>query len=1082
YFFPLSGSYVDGRLSALLEKDWSRSADVTGACLYFSRGVVTIRDVAIYPDQGTGDPFHIQGVTIEFSPLSVLFSKPDKWRDIHLDFPGEIPFLLRDSRIIPGDDFKHMVPFIKNALSGASGQREGGISKIHINLDAVSLALPFPSESSASPPPLMKLENLSLVFSFHQGLLGVVASEGTIRSELQGDFRGLLTFHPDGAPDHLMLYFSHVMLSDKSVPFTGFLFDAVHIKIKEKMESMSDCLSLLHDISIDSLSLNAPGVNRIFHENQIQFAGITEFQGSNKFLNLDESRLLIDNSEMILEGGITLSGDYPFSLEMEQFPISPQTINIFRNLLFSTQWDMAFQPNSLALYLEAYGDLKHPKDARLLGSLKFTDVALRHKGYPFPITRLNGLVTLDRSNIVVSGVTGRFGGGDISLEAHISSSDNFSPPENISMTWTANLLIQDILMSLKEHLPIPGGTLTGNILSTGTLEMDLIHTDDFTSLSLKNLGGFVEIQNADLHLDMIPFDIRGVQGRMNVLRNSIESAGLSGTVPDGNIRLQGKIDGESFFWDKPVLSAVFYYGGNLEPLVQSAPAYLKDILESLKAKGSVDIKTRIVLPFLEISRSSYSGSASFSNCSFTPAHPSLQGEFDNINGDIRFVDNAIFGDRVSGQFARMPFNLQGAFVKDHLRFDLDSLIDLAALRTAVPPLSDDFRGTGTVELNCSASIPPSLMKSLLSNAALPEKPELKISGKIRLLDAAFAYRDMPADLHRLYGLIEFSEKGFKYSDVKGWCGESPDCTIDGEINLGQRPLLVRFQVHAPELFFTEWTGPWKSSTPSASDYSAISDLTSTSPTLEVDGALLADKIHFERLEGDSFHAHFIYNYFPSAPNKFSFDDVTVNAYGGKARASGNMLFPSDTFYYGVQGETENIDINPMLTALRGEQDSFTGFLTGTATLAGESGKSESIRSKIKFDVQQSRFISNVILLGLGEALHSSLLDDITFSRIQGEVSIIDNVARFEDISFTSFLVNLNASGTVDLHENVDVLCYIVFERKNIFSLPVFKQIAGILEHMGKAILKFRITGTLNDPKVDAIPLSSDELKKLLPWF
>lgn len=1082
YFFPVSGKYLDGKLSGLLEKDWGRRVDVVGACVYFSKGLITIREITIYPDRKTGDPFSMEEITLDFSPVSILLSKPNKWQNIHLSFPMEIPFLIRDSRIVPGDEFSHIIPLLKDIMTGSADEKEGGISKVHINFDAVSLAHSSSSYGKTALRPLLKIEELSLVFSFHEGLLGVVASEGIMRSELEGDFRGLLTFHPDGTPDRLMLFFSHIFLSEKTVPVPGFLLDAVNLTITENIESMDKWLTLFHKISIDSVSMNIPGVKKTFQDNRILFTGATEFQESIKFLKVSESKLSIDDSELILEGGITLSNSYPFSFEMGQTPISPRTMNLLRGLLLPPQWDMTFQPQSLELHLEAYGDLSYLKDTRILGSLRFEEVALRHHDFPLPITGLKGLVTLDHSDINLSGVTGRYGDGDISLEAHILGSGDFSPPERISLSFTANLLIRDILMTLKDRIPLPEGNLKGDLISTGTLELDVIHSDEFTSFSLKSFGGFVEIRDGNLHLDAIPFDTREIRGRLNIQRDTIEIIGLSGSVLEGNIQLKGKVEGDSFFWDNPLLTSVVEYTGDLVPLIQAAPDSVGNILRNLDAKGELGLKTRITLPILEPSRGSISGSVRLNKGSFIPNHPLIQGSFQNMSADVRFVDSAIFVDKVAGEFAGIPFEIQGNFVKDHLQFDIESRIDLTALRKAIPPLAEDFRTSGTVELNCSASFPSHLLKSLFTNAPIPDKPGLKLSGTVQARDASFAYHDMPADLTHINGLIRFSEKGVQFNQVKSWCGESPDCTLDGEVVFQQLPRLLRFQVQAPELYFAEWTGSWQSKNPSASLFTTIQDLTSSSPTLEIDGSILADKIHFNRLEGDEFQAHFIYNYFPFGPNKFSFDNVRVNVYEGKARASGNMLFPTGTFYYGVEGETENMDLNPMLSALRGKEEKFTGFLTSSVTLAGESGKPDSIRSKIKFDVKQSRFISNVILLGLGKALHSSLLDDITFSRIRGTVEIMDGVTMFQDVTFTSALVNLKASGTVDLHENVDIICYLVFERKNIFTLPVFKQLAGILEYMGKAILKFRITGTLQNPQVKTIPLSADEFKKFLSWF
>ena len=1066
----------------LASRSLGAEVKIRGACLYLSRGHLEIREVILPPPDESGIPLIFQDVSIDFSLYGFLFSPPDSWCEVQLTCPTEILLLFRENRVVIPPGYKYLAPLLEGI--SAKKPETGSCPKVKalVNVKNVLVAYESSIEEGLFVRPILKSKGLSLELSFQEGRLALITAKGMVGSELEGELSGLVCFDADGSPNQLSLFLSHILLSKNTFPGSRFRLDVKNFRINEKIETARPLVSFRHEMSMDSFSLNVPGVAKPFIENQIRVIAQGEMDGKTKQLKIHTAKISLSDSEILLKGEMDLAREYQFTASLEQCPISRRTFEILKQIILPQGWDVTLQEQSLTFTLQATGDLFHPKDIQFNATLRFADLALRHQDFPLPLTGVTGEIALDRNSLDLKNVRAKMGDGILSLEGRLEGIQDFSSPQRVSLSWKADVSLQDLMMMLKNTIPPGNLALAGRLSTQGSLETNLVTRDNLTTISLNRFDCLVTVSDAMLRHPFLPEEIRNISGRFQIEPDAIKFQELKGSLTEGTVSLQGGVIGEKYFWKQPIVSVEVVYSGGFSPLIQMAPDPLRDSLRKTRLKGEMFTTTYLSFPLNAPDRISYYGDVSFSSVSFQPLHPSINGFVKDLQGAIRFEKENLLLKELSGNFAGMDFLLDGRLGPDNLQMNVASQIVLEKLRTAIPSLANDFRATGTVELRSEVFLSSEHLAQSLLHLELPGNMKYGFSGSLKSEDAAFAYRDMPADLSHIKAQIFFNESGLWFRDAHLWCGTSPDCTGEGQILFASKPLVVRFKVHSPMLYFKEWTGPWENTNPSQSRHVTMQDLTSISPSTEVEGTVLADKIQYKLLEGENFEGHFVYNYFPSGPNKFSFDDVKALAYGGKARASGNLLFPTGNFYYGVEGEAEMMDIKGVLSALRGRSQNLGGFITASMTLAGESRKPDTISSKVTFDLQQSRFIGNMIFVGLGRALKSALFDDITFTRVQGNLDIKNGVANFKDLKFTSPLVNLNASGAVDFHENLDVIFFLMFDKKNILGLPLLRQLAQILEYMGKAILKFHITGALEDPKVNAIALSTDEIKKFFMGY
>jgi len=1074
YFFPVSGNWLDRRLTRAFQTHFGRNVRVRGARLFLSKGILTISNVTLPPPGEEGKTLYFNDVRIFFVTGKILSSDPRMWREVRLTCLTEIPFVWRENRLHLGSEFKHL----DTLFSGDSVPQSPSLPLIRVKMRSVSLCCPFP-EYGMDHCPIIRLEPLSVVLMSPGGRLQSIVAEGTIRSDLDGDFSGRVYLDREGSLRELDLFCSHILLSDRKIPVKNFLLDVRNLRIADEFDGKDGIAGFRHTLSTKALSLQIPGLNRIIREDSVLLEAKGVLDPGQSLVRLDFADLALSDTRCTLEGQLSWRNRMPFSATLIQRPISPRMVDHLEQFIKPMGWDISLQPGSLHLNLQTRGNLRDPGSIEYQGRLHFSDVALRHRDYPLPMTNIDGELSIDTGSVILNHATGDFGDGKITLRGEMEGPPG--NPRKILFFWNAQLTVGDILMTLRDKLSIGDWDLSGRIKAEGGAGIRIQSSEKGENAVLERFHNFVTLQDGLLRHPILPEAIEAISGRFDIRPDRVEIESLEGTCSRAGFRVEGLLDGRERFWQEPRLHAGITYTGDMEPLIDISPDSLKIPLTERELEGQTTATVRIHFPLLDPGRISWTAEASFLDVSLNPGHPMIDDRVRDLEGTIRINASDVFLNDLAGRFAGFDFTINGKMGRDTLHLKLGGDLDMAKTREAIPLLERDFRASGTLEVSSEILLAsPNIYQ--IRDFQIPEDLTLSYTGTLLARDASFAYRDMPADLTHINGILTFNNRGLNFEDVRLWCGKSVGGVADGEILFSRDCPIIRFEVTVPELFFDEWTGSWSSPIPSGLEsfpVTTLEDRDFTSPTIEVDGSFYTDLIRFERMKGENFQGHFIYNFFPRAPNRFTFREFRGDAYGGRARASGRFRFPSSRyFHYEVEGETEGVALQPVLTALRGRKEDFNGLLNTTLTLDGIAGKPETIQAYSTVEVLESRFIGYMILVGLGRALHSALFNDISFTRIQGDVMAREGAVHFQDMKFFSPLVNINASGSVDYGENVDIYCYLVSRRTAFFRLPVIKQLTRALEFLGRMMIKFHITGTLREPEVNAVPLSSDEISRL----
>jgi hypothetical protein len=174
-----------------------------------------------------------------------------------------------------------------------------------------------------------------------------------------------------------------------------------------------------------------------------------------------------------------------------------------------------------------------------------------------------------------------------------------------------------------------------------------------------------------------------------------------------------------------------------------------------------------------------------------------------------------------------------------------------------------------------------------------------------------------------------------------------------------------------------------------------------------------------------------------------------------------------------------MNLEQILIDRTGKKASTKGYISGKATLHSEFGDKKFISGDGEFTIQDSRFISNIVFVTLGELLGTNIFNNIAFTTVNGHFHMRNQKITLEKLVFQNPMIEMKATGTIMTDGTVDAYLYIVFFRSTLGRIPIVRDLATIVGKVGSGFIKFKLTGTLSDPKIVPIPLSIDEINRLL---
>ncbi len=706
----------------------------------------------------------------------------------------------------------------------------------------------------------------------------------------------------------------------------------------------------------------------------------------------------------------------------------------------------------------------------LSGVLNLADVTVTHPALPVPVQHVQGKLEFQNACLGFTDIRGKISQGDVTIAGQLIGKQVFWQPDVLELNWQASFRVEDILaaVSAQQFDPLKQTEATGEINGYGTLRKLFPSSPIPPSASIK-ASGVVELADVAVSHPLLPAPIQKIHGRMNVENNRIQFSNLEGSMGECTLLSSGSVVGKDLFWLDPQLDAHVVMTTTASTLLTMMKQFVPGQQVQATVSGKAIVDARIKAPLYTLNRFSIHAKAEFKECYVELDKPIVRAWLKTLEGAVEVRDGTAMLTYISGQVGDVPFNLSGWVKPEAARLVLSSETELDNVKSLLPAVFDKFRVGGSAVLSAEIDV-----------SAKPNQPiNYRLSGEILTHDVTFAYIDMPVDVTHINGAFSFHENELRILNVRCWSGRSKDCAVNGFIRFAQKQTVIDFNLRSPLIYLDEWMRDWPKRKDIISS-EALQMVSETSPTLEIFGSIDAEKAYYGPVQGDKFHGSFHYQSFPFAPNTFYYDNIQVSAYQGNLTGSGSILFPKGDNIYEAKVEAGQINVNKLLEALREKKQTIVGRLSGTVSVVGEGKDVNKILGSGKFTVQDSRFIDAVIFKALGGILRSPMFNDISFTQVMGDFTLKNGAIHFSKFDLRNPMLQMQATGKIGFNKQVDLDLHLAFLSAYLgLNIPIVKNIMAVMEKLGSKIFKFRIVGTLDEPRVIAVPLSIDEVSKIV---
>ncbi|MCP4230723.1 MAG: hypothetical protein GY771_11340 [bacterium] len=235
--------------------------------------------------------------------------------------------------------------------------------------------------------------------------------------------------------------------------------------------------------------------------------------------------------------------------------------------------------------------------------------------------------------------------------------------------------------------------------------------------------------------------------------------------------------------------------------------------------------------------------------------------------------------------------------------------------------------------------------------------------------------------------------------------------------------------------------------------------------LRIKGGLRFKKCEVLGISGKDMKADFEF-----ADNDITFKTLSIKAYGGEVKATGNVKL-SKPASYAFAGKVEDVRIGTFLSENDYLKDGLTGELSGDFTFAARSldkdtfNKSFTGRGMLKHSGGRATNIE--VLEKCAEWSHIGYFDPLQISELETLVVANDGFLSTEKMYLKNRDMEVDVAGRVSLYEDVDLKVSVLFNEE------ATKAINGDLDALtlisgedGRGRLDFKVAGTLDVPSFE----------------
>lgn len=648
-----------------------------------------------------------------------------------------------------------------------------------------------------------------------------------------------------------------------------------------------------------------------------------------------------------------------------------------------------------------------------------------------------------------------------------------------------------------------------------------IAADGFLAFTLKKEPGAVEIEDPDwrgrlrwsdgrLRIHALQDAIVTESGEVAITRDTLELVRLRTTGGGIDMRWRAKLRGSEFFWADPKLQVQVdgettvpalarFLGGVGLPV---SPALLAGV------EGTIGVSSRWAGRI---------GDPANGNWAASLAVRDVATSFD-AHGDRARVSGVAFDleattQTLSVRNMRAVINtvatsdnhaLDALITTGQIDADSSGILTTASLRipveTALALASNEiaeFRGSGTVPVELTARLHaqkplPSAGKpviarwieAIMTPGAFGVTKEAALRPDVRAelfpTGASFWHEELPFTITNIRGKFIADMEGLHWRGVLARIGDVDDCTMDADLSVYPMPVRLNFSIDAPRLQIMDWVSGWSQPPDGMKSRHRFFTKPEKGPRLlsVITGDLRVRELQLNKLVGREAKGKMRFEIWRNHDNTLHLTDLHSYAYDGEISGSLALKIVPGKSPVTIIAQPSGFNVKTFMTDLFHREEKMVGRLSGRVKLEGDLREPKTYVGEGNMTLLDTRVLGGPVFPTLGKILTSTVVDDVTFSKIRAVFKIKDSKVDFQPLFFDSPGVRLYGEGSIDFKAELNMIISAGFFTKTLENIPVLNFVDKMVRTVQASFLRFRVTGPANDPKVTAIPLSTDKVAEL----
>lgn len=1113
WFYPWSSPWLDRKISARVETATGLHLQYRKATFRLSRGTVVMRDPVILDPQTSRPLVQAETIRIEM-PLAQLWRDRPPYTVNRIRFHG--PFVVdvishEGGGLTLGRRWSRVVQLVRERLEERRQEARRGAPRVvldRIDISPVSVRWRLQDEQGRRQT-LAQLNSAALNLDFGGSLqLEQLRVNGELAGATARDLR--LEVNPDqGYRSASFSFWLDRFDSSEDLPW------ALPVDFEAQGWRISG-------------AVHRDGVNWMTSGNaqvrQVEFAGALPAQQAAKPATLawdltwrgaegrlDLRRMSLKSSICTLESSGTLVTRPPFSYDLRLSPLSlpGPGVNVLASAL--DPGGRITQPGEAAAWFAGalHGRLTDKRPQAVIGRARVNGLSLSLRNFP-ALANIQVQAQLSTRTLSIVDSRALVEGIPVQLSGQILGRFLTGEIEAASLSWKSRGELGDLARIVNERTQgrLKPLTLSGRVESEGTIRAPEPLEGELDSvLERARIEGIARFSGVSADHEALPGPLRDLKGQLAFSSKALRLQECSGRILNTPFELTGQIAGQPLFWQKPTLELRGQASAQLERLIQDLKQSRGTLRQRLARLPPMRGQARLELGLSGRSgawrEAQYDGTLALTD--FT-TDLMLEGI---VNGplalkamELSFTPRAAELSNVSGRLGGLSLSLNADLKPGGATADLVIAGALREIQQRIPAALKRFRvdGQGRVE----SSLRTVAVRGFQSPATwldwrqrplavgeswrewFARRWRLNTNGEIQLKDAELTWQTMPTRLRAISGSLRFdSRRLWTPQPVPMRAGESARETR-GLVELiygADVSEFLRGGVTAtPKLTFTvsgghvgidEWLGPWQAPVPPGGRAPVPRKLhpleynPKATPTFRLRGDVQTNSASWRGAVGQDFRAKIELDTYEQYSNRLAWTATAGRLYEGGLAAEGAVVRQE----MNMTASLESVRLRPLVQALSAKRDVsgiFSGVLNATVKLhRGRGTPAPPLQGSGQLRIQDSRFVSNKILLGLGGLLKLPFFRDITFSSIHGPFQIDGEQYRTRGLVFDAPLVNLNIVGSYGPENALDLDVQLHFLQV-VGKVPLVGSVLKIFNKYAGKVLGARVRGTTEAPSVSLL--------------